>query len=79
MGSTANFDSSGLLRFGRFPEFGVSNAGIDVVANATVVDFMPEGIPVVDFTDATTVISRGNRNSDEEIFTTICAALGPAV
>jgi hypothetical protein len=28
--------------------------------------------------DATIVISHGNRNSDEEIFSTICAALGPA-
>ena len=78
LGSTANFHASGLLRFGLVPGFGVSNAGIDIVANAVVVDFTPEGIPVVDFTDATIVISRGNRNSDEEIFTAICAALGPA-
>jgi hypothetical protein len=78
LGSTANFHSSGLLRFGLVPGFGVSNAGIDIVANAVVVDFTPEGIPVVDFTDATIVISHGNRNSDEEVFTAICAALGPA-
>jgi hypothetical protein len=78
LGSTANFTSSGLLRFGLVPGFGVSNAGIDIVANAVVVDFTPEGIPIVDFTDATIVISHGNRNSDEEIFSAICAALGPA-
>jgi hypothetical protein len=78
LGSTANFTSSGLLRFGLVPGFGVSNAGIDIFANAVVVDFTPEGIPIVDFTDSTTVISHGNRNSDEEIFTAICAALGPA-
>ena len=78
LGSTANFHSSGLLRFGLVPGFGVSNAGIDIVANAVVVDFSPEGIPVVDFTESTIVISHGNRNSDEEIFTAICAALGPA-
>jgi hypothetical protein len=78
LGSTANFTSSGLLRFGLVPGFGVSNAGIDIVANAVVVDFTPEGIPVVEFTEATTVISHGNRNSDEEIFNAICGALGPA-
>ena len=78
LGSTANFHASGLLRFGLVPGFGVSNAGIDIVANAVVVDFTPEGIPIVDFTESTTVISHGNRNSDEEIFTAICAALGPA-
>jgi hypothetical protein len=78
LGSTANFHSSGLLRFGLVPGFGVSNAGIDIVANAVVVDFTPEGIPSVDFTDATVVISHGNRNSDEDIFTNICAALSPA-
>jgi hypothetical protein len=78
LGSTANFTSSGLLRFGLVPGFGVSNAGIDIFASAVVVDFTPEGIPIVDFTDATTVISHGNRNTDEEIFSAICAALGPA-
>jgi hypothetical protein len=31
----------------------VSNAGIDIVANAVVGDFTPEGIPIVDFTDVT--------------------------
>jgi hypothetical protein len=76
--STANFTSSGLLRFGLVPGFGVSNAGIDIVANAVVVEITPEGIPIVDFTESTVVISHGNRNSDEEIFTAICAALGPA-
>jgi hypothetical protein len=77
LGSTANVTSSGLLRFGLVPGFGVSNAGIDIVANAVVVDFTPEGIPIVDFTESTVVI-HGNRNSDEEIFSVICAALGPA-
>jgi hypothetical protein len=77
-GSTANFTSSGLLRFGLVPGFGVSNAGIDIVANAVVVGFTPEGIPLVDFTESTVVISHGNRNSDEEIFSAICAALSPA-
>src|SRR5215207_5903822 len=33
LGSTADFHSSGLLRFGLVPGFGVSNAGIDIVAN----------------------------------------------
>jgi hypothetical protein len=78
LGSTANFTSSGLLRFGRVPGFGASNAGIDIVANAVVVDFTPEGIPVVDFTESTVFISHGKRNSDEETFAAICAALGPA-
>jgi hypothetical protein len=78
LGSTANFALTGLLRFGLVPGFGVSNAGIDIVANAVVVGFTPEGIPIVDFTDATTFISHGNRNSDEEIFSAICAALSPA-
>jgi hypothetical protein len=78
LGSTANFTESGLLRFGLVPGFGVSNAGIDIVANAVVVDFTPEGIPIVDFTDSTVVISHGNRNSDEEIFSAICAALSSA-
>jgi hypothetical protein len=68
LGSTANFHSSGLLRFGL----------VDIFANAVVVGFTPEGIPSVDFTDATTVISHGNRNTDEEISDAICAALGPA-
>lgn len=77
LGSTANFHSSGLLQFGLVPGFGVSNAGIDIVANAVVVGFTPEGIPIVDFTDAMIVI-HGNRNSDEEIFSAICAALSPA-
>ena len=78
LGSTANFTSSGLLRFGLVPGFGVSNAGIDIVANAVVVEITPEGIPIVDFTESTVVISHGNSNSDEEIFGAICAALGPA-
>jgi len=78
LGSTANFTTSGLLRFGLVPGFGVSNAGIDIVANAVVVGFSPEGIPSVDFTESTIVISHGNRNSDEEIFSAICAALSPA-
>ena len=78
LGSTANFTTSGLLRFGLVPGFGVSNAGIDIVANAVVVGFSPEGIPMVDFTESTIVISHGNRNSDEEIFSAICAALSPA-
>jgi hypothetical protein len=78
LGSTANFTTSGLLRFGLVPGFGVSNAGIDIVANAVVVGFTPEGIPMVDFTESTVVISHGNRNSDEDIFSAICAALGPA-
>jgi hypothetical protein len=55
-----------------------SNAGIDIVANAVVVGFTPEGIPIVDFTDSTIFISHGNRNSDEEIFNAICAAITPA-
>lgn len=78
LGSTANYTTSGLLRFGLVPGFGVSNAGIDIVANAVVVGFSPEGIPMVDFTESTIVISHGNRNSDEEIFSAICAALSPA-
>ncbi len=78
LGSTANFHSSGLLRFGLVPGFGTSNAGIDIVSNAVVVGFTPEGIPIVDFTESTVVISHGNRNSDEEIFSAICAALSPA-
>ena len=78
LGSTTNYHSSGLLRFGLVPGFGVSNAGIDIVANAVVVDFTPEGVPTVEFTESTVVISHGNRNSDEEIFSAICAALGPA-
>jgi hypothetical protein len=78
LGSTASSHSSGLLSFGLVPGFGVSNAGIDIVANAVVVDFTPEGIPIVDFTESTVVISHGNRNGDEEIFSAICAALSPA-
>jgi hypothetical protein len=78
LGSTANFTSSGLLRFGLVPGSGVSNAGIDIFANAVVVEITPEGIPIVEFTESTVVISHGNRNSDEEIFSAICAALGPA-
>ena len=78
LGSTANYTSAGLLRFGLVPGFGVSNAGIDIVANGVVVGFTPEGIPIVDFTESTVVITHGNRNSDEEIFASICAALGPA-
>jgi hypothetical protein len=78
LGSTANYTSSGLLAFGLVPGFGVSNAGIDIVANAVVVGFTPEGIPIVDFTESTVVISHGNRNSEEEIFAAICAALSPA-
>ena len=78
VGSTANYTSSGLLSFGLVPGFGVSNAGIDIVANAVVVDVTPESIPIVDFTESTVVISHGNRNSDEEIFSAICAALSPA-
>jgi hypothetical protein len=38
----------------------------------------PEGIPLVDSTESTIVISHGNRNSDEETFSAICAALSPA-
>lgn len=60
------------------PGFGVSNAGIDIVANAVVVEITPEGIPIVEFIESTVVISDGNRNSDEEVFSAICAALGPA-
>jgi hypothetical protein len=78
LGSTANFHSSGLLAFGLVPGFGVSNAGIDIVADAVVVGFTQEGIPIVDFTESTIFISHGNRNSDEEIFSAICAALSPA-
>lgn len=78
LGSTANFTSSGLLSFGLVPGFGVSNAGIDIFANAVVVGFTPEGIPIVDFTESTVVISRGNRNSDAEIFAALCAALSPS-
>lgn len=78
LSSTANFTSSGLLSFGLVPGFGVSNAGIDIVANAVVVGFTPEGIPIVDFTESTVFISHGNRNSEEEIFAAFCGALGPA-
>ncbi len=77
LGSTANFTSSGLLAFGHVPGFISSNAGIDIVANAIVVDFTPEGIPIVDFTESTIFISHGNRNSDEDVINAICAALSP--
>ena len=78
LGSTANFTTSSCCGSVLLPGFGVSNAGIDIVANAVVVGFSPEGIPMVDFTESTVVISHGNRNSDEEIFSAICAALSPA-
>jgi hypothetical protein len=78
LGSTANYTSSGLLSFGLVPGFGVSNAGIDIVANGVVVGFTPEGVPIVEFTESTVIISHGNRNSLEEIVGTFCAALGPA-
>jgi hypothetical protein len=53
-------------------------SSIDIVANAVVVGLTPEGIPIVDFTESTVVMSHGNRDSDEEIFAAICASLGPA-
>jgi hypothetical protein len=75
VGSTANVTLSGL--FGHVTGFIASDAGIDIIANAVVIDFSPEGIPIIDFTAETTFISHGNRESGEDIVNAFCTALGP--
>jgi hypothetical protein len=78
VGSTANFTSSGLLWSVLCQGWESPTPGIDIVANPVVVDFTPEGMPIVDFAESTVVISHGNPNSNEDIFPAICAALSPA-
>jgi hypothetical protein len=41
---------------------------------ATVVDFSPEGIPIVDNLEL--VLSHGNRESGEAVAQAVCAVLG---
>ena len=76
LGSTANITFSGL--FGHAPGFIPSDAGLEIVVNAVVVGFTPEGIPDAEPTDETTYIEHGARHSGEEIVNAICAALSPA-
>lgn len=68
--------ASGL--FGHAPGFIPSDAGLEIVMNAVVVAFTPEGIPDAEPTDETTFIEHGARHSGEEIVSAICAALSPA-
>lgn len=74
IGSTANFTLNGL--FTRVP--GVPpEAGIQIVTNAIVVDFTPEGVPLVEATGASTIIDRGIRQEGNALVAAICAALSP--
>jgi hypothetical protein len=73
VGSTVNWTASGL--FGHVPGFIASDAGIDIISNGVVVGFLPGGVPLDAFTDQTTVVSHGNRESSDDIVAAICAAL----
>jgi hypothetical protein len=55
-----------------------SDAGIDIIGDAVVIGFTPEGIPDVAFTEETTFISHANRESEENVVSAICSALSPA-
>ena len=75
LGSTATVRNHGL--FGHVPGFIASDAGLEIIMNAVVVGFSPEGIPDVDGTGSV-FIEHGNRESGEDIVNAICAALSPA-
>jgi hypothetical protein len=70
LGAPAIFTVKGLL--GHVSGIG-ADAGQDLFT-ATVVDFSPEGIPIVDNFDL--VQSRGNRESGEDVAAAVCAELG---
>jgi hypothetical protein len=75
LGGTANVTFSGLFsHVTGLP----SDAGIDIVGDAVVIGFTPEGIPDVAFAEETTFISHGNRESEENVVSAICSALSPA-
>jgi hypothetical protein len=71
IGSTATIKLVGLS--GHATGFIASDAGI-IILTGTVVDFSPEGIPIVDFDGEVTFI-HGNFESGEDIGEAICAAL----
>jgi hypothetical protein len=75
LGSTANITFTGLS--GHVPGFTASNAGIEIVSNAVVVGFSPEGVPDVEATDETSFVTHGNSVSGEDFVSAVCAALGP--
>jgi hypothetical protein len=71
IGSTATIKLVGLS--GHATGFIASDAGI-IILTGTVVDFSPEGIPIVDFDGEVTFI-HGNFESGDDIGAAICAAL----
>ena len=75
LGSPANIMTTGM----GFVVPGVlpANAGIEIIANAVVVGFTPEGIPLWDITSGTTFLDHGNLASLDEFVDAICTALGP--
>ena len=75
LGSTANITFSGLS--GHVPGFTASNAGIEIVVNALVVGFSPEGIPDAEATDETSFSTHGNSVSGTDFVSAVCTALGP--
>ena len=70
LGAPANVTVTGML--GHVKGIG-ADAGQDVFT-ATVVDFSPEGIPIVDNFEL--VSSRGNREPGEAVAATVCGVLG---
>jgi hypothetical protein len=75
LGSTANITFTGLS--GHVPGFTASNAGIEIVTNAVVVGFSPEGVPDAEPTDETSFTTHGHSVSRDDFVSAICAALGP--
>jgi hypothetical protein len=71
IGSTATIKLVGLS--GHATGFIASDAGI-IILTGTVVDFSPEGIPIVDF-DGEVTFQHGNFEEGDRIDAAICAAL----
>jgi hypothetical protein len=71
IGSTATIKIVGLS--GHATGHIASDAGI-IILTGTVVDFSPEGIPIVDF-DGEVTFQHGNFESGDDIVAAICAAL----
>jgi hypothetical protein len=76
LGSTANIRLTGLS--GHVPGFTASNAGVELVTNAVVVGFSPEGVPDAEPTDETSFVTHGNSVGGADFVGAVCAALGPA-
>jgi hypothetical protein len=74
IGSTANFTLNGL--FTKVPGI-PPEAGIQIVTDAIVVEFTPEGVPITVATGSSTITDHGIRQEGNALVSAICAAISP--